>query len=644
MFVRYLFGVDTFLCGKWDFSVRFTSMKNCLLFLLFPTVLFTCFQSCFAQSTKDLYFFRRQALEEMVLLRNDDRGIPILEFTKDKPVVVSLGKNGLTTIQETVRMYVDCDHISIPYKQENGPIDLSRILRDNETIILAWHNPGEWSQLPERLREQWQAAVQDDQESYKRARIVVVGKSTSLTMFPGLPTAGHLLLTGGETSLHEALAAQVLMAAEPCYGRLSEDISRFFLRGNGLRLNGGQRLRYTTPEAVGWDGENLNQRIDSIIESGLEAGAFPGCQVLIAKEGQVVFHNSYGYHTYEQKNKVSDLDLYDLASVTKVTGPLPILMKLADDSQLNLDAPMVSYWPAFYKSDKEKMLMREVLAHQAGLIPYISFYKQTQKKSGKFKGRTIQASPSEKYQTKVYERMYLHARWHDRMLDGVRDSSLLLSKNYRYSGVAFLIFPEMIKNMTGVNMEVLLDSLFLVPLGADRMGYNPLDHAGLEDIVPTEYDSVFRKTMVHGYVHDENAAMMGGVSGNAGLFANSHDLAKMLQMYLNQGIYGGKRYIDSEIVEEFTKYQYRKNRRGLGFDKPPRRGQPASYVSERASDLSYGHSGFTGTFFWVDPEEELIVILLSNRVHPTRHNRLLYEMKIREALQDACYTAKEVRW
>lgn len=619
-------------------------MNRFLFLLIFHCLFFSGQIICTAQNTKDLYFFRRQALEEMVLLRNDNNGIPILDLSTEKPVVISLGKEGLTAFQETSRLYVAASCISIPYDQEDGPIEFSRLLRSHNQVILVWHNPTQWSQLSEGLRQQWQAAVQDDQALYKLARVVVMGRPEALNSFPGLPTAGHLLLSGGETRLHEELSAQVIMAAESCYGRLTADVSQFFLRGNGLRINGGQRLRYTTPETVGWDGEDLERRIDSVIKEGIDSMAFPGCQVLIAKEGQIVFHQPYGYHTYEKKNKVSDLDLYDLASITKVTGPLPLLMKLVDESRINLDAPMASYWPAFYKTDKEKITMREILAHQAGLPPYITFYKKTLKRSGKFKGRTIKAEPARKYSTQVYERMYLHDRWKNQILDGVRDTVLNQKREYLYSGLAFLIFPDLIKNMTGVEMGDLLDSLFLRPLGADRMGYNPLSYTGLENIVPTEYDSVFRQTLVHGYVHDENAAMLGGVSGNAGLFSSSHDLAKLLQMYLNGGLYGGKRYLSQEVVEEFTKYQYQKNRRGLGFDKPPLAGQGSSYVSALASDLSYGHSGFTGTFFWVDPESELIVILLSNRVHPTRHNRLLYEMKIREALQEVCYTAKEVKW
>ncbi len=580
----------------------------------------------------------------MVLLRNEQGGIPILDLSDESPLVISLGREGLTVVQEYVRYYVDAKCISIPYDQDGGPIELSRLLRSHGVIVLVWHDPGQWNQLDERIRRQWQAAVQDDQELYKKARVVVMGQPEALNSFPGLPTAGHLLLSGGETRLHEELSAQVMMAAESCYGRLASDVSRFFLRGNGLRINGGQRLRYTTAESVEWDGEDLERRVDSVIEAGIQAMAFPGCQVLIAKEGQVIFHQSYGFHTYEQRNRVSDLDLYDLASVTKVTGPLPVLMKLVDESRINLDSPIASYWPEFYKTDKEKITLREILAHQAGLPPYITFYKKTIRRSGKFKGRTIKSEPQDKYSTQVYERMYLHDRWKQKILDGVRDTALNVKREYLYSGLAFLVFPYLIRNMTGVEMDQLLDSLFLKPLGAGRMGYNPLGIHGLENIVPTEYDSVFRKTLVHGYVHDENAAMLGGVSGNAGLFASSHDLVKLLQMYLNGGLYGGKRYFSQEVVKEFTKYQYKKNRRGLGFDKPPLSGQSSSYVSSLASDLSYGHSGFTGTFFWVDPESELIVILLSNRVYPTRHNRLLYEMKIREALQEICYTAREVKW
>lgn len=619
-------------------------MNRFLFLLIFHGLLFSGQNICISQNTKDLFFFRRQALEEMVLLRNDDDGIPILDLATEKPLVISLGREGLTPIQEYVRLYVDATCLSIPYERADGPIEFSRLLRNHGLVIVVWHDPSRWGQLSEQLRQQWQAAVQDDQVLYKQARVVVMGQSEALNSFPGLPTAGHLLLSGGETRLHEELTAQVIMAAESCYGRLSADVSQFFLRGNGLRINGGQRLRYTTPEAVGWDGADFERRIDSVIEGGVEAMAFPGCQVLIAKEGQIVFHQPYGYHTYEKKNKVSDLDLYDLASITKVTGPLPVLMKLVDESRINLDAPIASYWPSFYKTDKEKITMREILAHQAGLPPYITFYKKTLKRSGKFKGRTIKSEPGGRYSTKVYERMYLHSRWKGIIQDGVRDTMLNRKREYLYSGLAFLILPDLINNMTGVAMEDLLDSLFLKPLGADRMDYNPLLHAGLEDIVPTEYDSTFRRTLVHGYVHDENAAMMGGVSGNAGLFASSHDLAKLLQMYLNGGLYGGKRYFSKEVVEEFTKYQYPKNRRGLGFDKPPLVGQNSSYVSPLASDLSFGHSGFTGTFFWVDPETELVVILLTNRVYPTRSNRLLYELKIREALQQVCYTAKEVTW
>lgn len=618
-------------------------MNYRLVILLLCCLCSVCSSSLSAQSTKDEYFFRRQAREELVLLRNEFRSIPIMEL--DSPLtLVSIGGKGLTHFQEMIRYYTDCEMVNLDYREPNGQISLSQLLREKESLIIVWRDPDIWSSLPAGIQEKWQAAVQDDIDRYQEARIVVIGTDEALTVFPGLPSAGELLLAGGETRVHEQLAAQVLMGAEGCYGRLLRDVSRFFLRGNGLRLNGGMRLSYSPPETVGIDGESFGKAIDSVIAGGIDQEAFPGCQVLIAKEGHVIFHKSYGYHTYDQTIEVSDLDLYDLASVTKVTAPLPILMKLVDEAQIDLDVPLAAYWPEFYKSDKNEISVREVLAHQAGLIPYITFYKQTQRPSGAFRGRTIKPFPDQKYSTEVFTRMYLHQRWRNRMHKGIRDSALDTRGEYRYSGLSFLLYPEILESMTNAPMEEYLKTEFLSPLGASRICFNPLQQVGLESIVPTEYDSVFRKSLVHGYVHDENAAMLGGVSGNAGLFANSHDLAKLLQMYLNNGYYGGRRYLSEDVVEEFSSYQYDGNRRGLGFDKPPLPGQSPSYVSPMASEASYGHSGFTGTFFWLDPEEELMVVFLSNRVYPTRRNRLLYELKIREQLQEACYTANPVTW
>lgn len=597
----------------------------------------------FSQTTKDEYLFRRQAKENLVLLRNEHRSVPVMNL-EEPLALVSLGSNGLTPFQETIRYYVDCELINLSYSEADAQIAFSQLLRKHPRLIIIWRNPEGWRSLPQRLKEKWQAAVQDDIDRYQMARIIVVGSNETLNMFPGLASASSLLLTGGVSRIHEQLAAQVLMGAESCYGRLKQDVSRFFLRGNGLRLNGGLRLTYSPPETVGWDGNDLTLVIDSIVQKGIDQLAYPGCQVLVARQGHVVFHRSYGYHTYDKTIEVSDLDLYDLASITKVTAPLPILMKMVDDAEIDLDIPMAAYWPDFYKSDKGQITLREVLSHQAGLTPYITFYKQVTRTDGSFKWRSIKSARSATYPTKVYERMYLHNRWKKKMMRGIRDSDLETPGEYNYSGLAFLVFPDMLFSLTGLPMDLYLQQTFFSPLGAGRICFNPVSKVGLESIVPTEFDSVFRKTLVHGYVHDENAALLGGVSGNAGLFANSHDLAKLLQMYLNKGYYGGIQYLSSEVVDEFTSAHYNGNPRGLGFDKPRPEGTGYSHASHMASESSYGHYGFTGTFFWVDPKEELILIFLSNRVFPTRKNGLLRSLQIRESLLDACYQIKPVSW
>ena len=645
LFVRELCLVSSaILLALSKYPCRFGGMKHLAFATLLQLSLLIFSPFLVAQSSADAFFFRRQAHEGLVLLRNEEGKIPMLNLGPEVPVVVSLGAQGLTPFQEMMRIYTDCRIVSIEYGNPEGPVMLSRVLREHKTVVVAWHNLAAWQALSEKEANNWEAALQLDQTHYQHALVVVIAEEAGLVAFPGLSTSHHLLFSGGETRIHERLAAQVIMGAESCYGRLKKDISAFYLRGNGLRVNGGFRLSYSYPEAVGWAGEDLEFRIDSIVERGIQGKAFPGCQVLIAKEGQVIFDKSYGFHTYEKEIPVSELDLYDLASLTKVIGPLPVLMNMVDEARLNLDAPFASYWPAFYGSDKSQITVREVLAHQAGLVPYISFYKQTLRNNGNFRGRTIKSDSSSAYPTLVYERMYLHKRWHERMLEGVKDTALLPAREYLYSGLSFLIFPDLIGQVTGKSYEEMLSEHFLRPLGASRICYNPRSKTGLENIVPTEYDSVFRNTLVHGYVHDENAAMLGGISGNAGLFANSHDLAKVLQMYLNDGLYGGQRFLSQEVIEEFTSYQYDGNRRGLGFDKPPRDPEEETYLSKLADPSSFGHSGFTGTFFWVDPSKELVVVILSNRVNPSRENRGLYELKIREAIHEVCYTPKTAIW
>jgi CubicO group peptidase (beta-lactamase class C family) len=388
------------------------------------------------------------------------------------------------------------------------------------------------------------------------------------------------------------------------------------------------------------DSAFLEQKIDSIIYLGLDSLAYPGAQVLISLKGETVFHKTYGFHTFENEQEVHKDDLYDFASITKVTTGLPILMKLYGEGRFDLDAPLKSYLPKFKGSNKGNLTFREMLAHQAQLKPYIVFWQKALKKNGRFKRRTFNERPSKKYSIPITNDLFLHEKYRKRMVKTIKKSSLELEKEYKYSGLLFLLLPEIIENITGEDFVAYLSKNIYETIGASTLTYNPLTKFPIDRIIPTELDTFFRKQLIHGTVHDEAAAMLGGISCNAGLFGSAKDLDKLFQLYLNEGYWQGKSVIASKAIQEFTKCQFceTENRRGLGFDKPMIEYETGKgYVAKSASSQSFGHSGFTGTFVWADPKEDLIVIFLSNRVYPTRENRKLYSMNIRPMLHQVIY-------
>jgi len=408
----------------------------------------------------------------------------------------------------------------------------------------------------------------------------------------------------------------------------------------------GNMLSYAKPSEVGLDSLYIHTQVDKIIANGIAKEAFPGAQILVAKQGRIIFHKAYGYHTYDKKQAVSLNDLYDIASVTKITAALPAIMKLVDEKKLDLDAPFSDYWEPWRKiPNKKKLTLREILAHQAGLQPYIVFLSKLYKKNGKLKKRFVKTRTSDRFSNQAYEGIYIKNKFRKKMYRDIDRSPVSNERKYKYSGLSFLIFPELVEQLSGSDFEGYLKHHFYLPLKANTLGFLPKKRRFANKIVPTEQDTSFRKTLTQGWVHDENASLLGGISGNAGLFASATDLAKIMQMYMQYGTYGGKRYLSEATVKEFIKLQYpqHKNRRGLGFDKPYLNNSELSlskaYPAPEVSAESFGHSGFTGTFVWADPEHELVYIFLSNRVYPTRAQRNIYNLNIRPAVQQVFYNA-----
>jgi CubicO group peptidase (beta-lactamase class C family) len=403
----------------------------------------------------------------------------------------------------------------------------------------------------------------------------------------------------------------------------------------------------------------LADSIRSVLQEGIAAGAFPGAQVLVWHRGRPLVHVTAGYHTYSGHRPVRADDVYDLASITKTSSALLVLMQQYGAGELDLDTPLGELFPQFAGTDKATIPLRSALAHRAGLLPWIPYWQTALRGHGRypwsgrwqndrtndyrFRRRTLRRDSSARYPIRLTDGLWLHREYReDRIYRAIRKSPLRPPGRYAYSGLLFYLLPDYVERSTGQDYRTYLRRQFYDPLGSSTLGYRPLDRGiPRERIVPTEVDTFFRMDTLHGVVHDEGAAMMDGVSANAGLFSTATDLARLYQMLLNGGTYGGRRYLTQEAVSEFTRYQYSHegNRRGLGFDKPlPDYDAAASSVAAAASPSSFGHSGYTGTFVWADPEHELLYIFLSNRVHPSRDRRAIYTLNIRPRIHEIVYS------
>ncbi|MCD6331932.1 MAG: serine hydrolase, partial [Bacteroidales bacterium] len=579
----------------------------------------------------------------LTVLRNSEELIPVKHLDSLKIAVVSTGTGKPTVFENRIRQYTTVSAFHIP----NGDLpgkeqELLSDLTDYDLVIVGVHDtdqrparrfgvsPGLSSFLLKLIRQ-------------NRTIVSYFGNPYALQYLPGIEEADGLLVTYQESELTKDLAAQLIFGGISASGKLPVSVGSLFPAGSGVSTDGDVRLSFAPAGVVGIDEPAVKKKIDSICLNGIAVGAYPGCEVLCARNGRVFFQECYGYHTYDSIIPVKPADLYDLASVTKVSGPLPLIMDLYQEDKLDLDQPMWHYWPDFRVRAKRDMTVREVLAHYGRLKAWIPFWKDTKRVNGKFKWHTFHKDSSAAYPIRVSEHLWIYRNYARKIYRSIRQSPVNEKREYVYSDLSFYLWPKIIERLSGEDYQQRLQRKFYRPMGIENMMYDPRRKYSLDDIVPTERDTFFRMELIHGYVHDEGAAMLGGVSGHAGLFSTALDLAKLWQMYLWKGFYGGKEFIDPMVVNEFSSYQYASDsvRRGLGFDKPlignATLPHDETYPTYGCSASSFGHSGFTGTFVWVDPENGLLYVFLSNRVYPTRDNSKLYDMNIRTKILQILY-------
>ena len=578
----------------------------------------------------------------LTVLNNDNKIIPIRN--NSKVAVVSVNKNRTGVFDKRLGDYMHVDSYSVNTSSSESINALLDALAKNRYDVVIAGVFG-LDQRPEKNYNINNQLIDFLNRLIKNNNTIVTwyGNPYSINKVNVLEEAEGLILAYQDNVYVEDMAAQLIFGAIGAKGSLPVTINNKYPYGYGIITPGNLRVRYGYPENVGVNSKSLEARIDSLVNLGLTKKAFPGCEVMIAKDGTVIFNKTYGYHEYDDRIAVKEDDLYDLASVTKVTSTLPCLMKLDSENLFSLDKKVGDYVLYFDGSDVGDLYMKDLLTHQAGLAAWIPFWQSTVNKKGELKKSVFRTERQGTFSIPVAENLYMNKKHIRKMFKQIKQTELTEHGKYVYSDLGLILSKYAVEDITGENIEKYVDSVIYKPLGINDIVFNPLNKYPLNRIVPTEMDNDFRKQQIHGTVHDETAAMFGGIAGHAGLFSTANDLMKLMEMYRRMGSYGGEQIIDADVMKRYTTTQFPENgnRRALGFDKPLL--DNASYPKESAypcqavSQESFGHSGFTGTFVWVDPTYGISYVFLCNRVYPTRDNNLLSQLNIRTEILQSVY-------
>jgi len=445
-----------------------------------------------------------------------------------------------------------------------------------------------------------------------------------------------------EDSATQDLSAQALFGAIGLSGRLPVTASARSTFNTGEDTPSLGRMGFALPEEAGLHSDTL-ARIAKIAQEAIAQGATPGCVVLVARKGQVVYHEAFGDHVYSIHHPVQKDDVYDLASVTKIAATTLALMYFQERGMIDLQKPLSDYLPELKGTNKENILIADILAHRARLRDLIPFYENTltrdNQKEVSPSADFYRPAPEVAFSIPVTEHLFLRNSFQDSIWHQIWYSGLFENSGYKYSDLGFFLFARLVERLSGKTLDAFAREHFYQPLGLQTTTFQPWKTLPLDRIPPTEEDNYFRKQRIHGYVHDMGAAMLGGISGHAGLFSNALDLATIMQMLLQKGEFAGQYFLQPATIERFTTRHPASNRRAMGFDMLPIGSKYPPNVSPRVSESTFGHVGFTGVCAWADPEEDLVLIFLANRTYPSMRNYRLNKLSIRNRIQAAVYDA-----
>ncbi len=577
-------------------------------------------------SPEALLLKHRLAEAAVTVVRNTSSILPIKILDNKKFASITIGKEDQNEFNHYLTKYAPFHNITV--RTVSDTLGIEEKIKNSDILIVSLYP----------LASSFQNEIIPLIKKWASRKEVIMCLFTSPYMLKEFEAFNTIIEAYTDEELMPQKAAQIIFGGLPADGILPLTIENYFREGEGESIATINRLSYGTPESVGMDSRTLDQ-IKIIAKEAIDMGATPGCQVLVAKDGKVIFQQSFGWLTYENKMPVTDETIYDLASLTKVSATLQTGMFMYEKGLINLNKKVSVYLPELKNTNKKDITLIDMLTHQSGLVPFMLLWPLTVKDSiylplyyGKVRNENypLQVAP-DLFATNLIR----DSVWTWIVKSKMQEKPARTPYDYRYSDLGFMMMKQLAEKMLNQPMDDFLNQNIYEPLGAYTTGFNPLDKFSNQRIAPTEEDKIYRKSTVVGTVHDERAAMMGGVSGHAGLFSSANDLAKLGQMLVNEGHYGGHNYFKPATIRLFTSKQFEKSRRGLGWDKPIQSdwNSPTSLL---ASSRTFGHTGFTGTCMWIDPEFNLVYIFLSNRVYPDRNNKLL-NANIRPRIQEVIY-------
>ena len=579
-------------------------------------------------------FLKYELLENAITVAHDSaRLLPILNLQK-RIAHVGIGSSKANAFSTTLDKYTQVDHFFIPKDASTAVFnEVFKKLKEYHLVIADVQDMSRFAAKNFGLTENSISFLKQVNKQ-NTTILTVFGSPYSLKYFQDFNT-----IVVGYTDDDDAksIAAQIIFGARSAEGTLPVSVGKFQY-GDGECTPSNMRLKYGSPLEVNMDINKL-KKVDNIIYKAIEDKIFPGAQLVVAKDGNVVYEKAYGFHTYDQKIATKTADLFDIASITKVTATVPLIMKMQEQGKININHTLGNYFTYPANCNKKEIVVKEMLCHQAGLQAWIPFYKYTLDSLGNPDTAWYSRKQDSIFSVQILDSLYLKKSFQDSIWKMIYESDLASAKKYKYSDLGYYLLQQIIEKTYKDSLQNITRKYLYSPLGMNNTTYNPKKNGiPLDKIIPTESEKTFRQTTILGTVHDQGAALLNGVAGHAGIFSTANDLAKYFQLLLNGGMYGGYQYFDSSTVRKFTSKQYPNNRRAIGFDKPTPIGQDGP-TCDSASPESFGHTGFTGTIAWADPKHNLIYIFLCNRVYPSAEVNKLAQQNIRPKIQQVIYDA-----